>query len=956
MVVGADTLDIGDLAVEKGYLSPARLSALREEAERAREKGLAVPSIAELLTVRGYMSQETANLLEDELLMRSSEPPPSGRLAHYRLDALIGEGASGKVYRALDMRDGKTVALKVLPEALARNERYARRFIREARSAAVVKHPNVVAVYEVGRLGSTYFIAMELVEGADLEHVLAKRGRLEPAEALGIIRQIAAALVAARQAGIVHRDIKPGNIIIEPGGRARLVDLGLAKRAGTTSAAASATATADGVAIGTPVYMAPEQARDARRADHRADIYSLGATFYHLLAGVPPFDGDSSVDVLVKVSEEPPVPLGRRGARVPWSYVPVLERMMARQPQQRYQEPAALLSDLGRLAAGGFSAVAVALRNRLHLARRRLAAAASLLLLAALAVASVWAVRYQYAEYRQAKRLDAAMTVVIPAAEESPQASPPAGPRMHLPGPEQLEKTAADALAGINEQPLGTPLEARRVIGALRALASTHEGTAAAAEALAQAAMLEKALEEQRNTALADVLPGIETLANAMRYDTLGKSMYRLISTWGDLGTGITEKTRSIASERLERLRGIAEGIAMLAELNLVAEARRELDFLNVYWEHEDDRQRLADLYRALDATVATFADVGGLPDMLRQVSEALAGLRRGQEPARGFYERTGLPRTPPGEHAEAHLAAALAKLEERNFYYRELPALYRAGTLDALRRSLTGRVLGYSKPSLLPEPLRQWAELLTRTERLRRASGLDSADYRPTLALEPAASGWRSGNEPRGKVLPFAATPLIVARKIQWLAVHQYGAQEAPPLVTISRRSDNALWVEYRTAAGEVLQKRFSDADEAVLWGTELRVPTYAGLQSVPVASAAQLEIRARDDLPLLLAVADRAWLDGRFRTRRSQAQRLLQTLPPDEVYVRIEHEYPDCWEECTEAATKFADWLAATGRQAAAVEILLEAGLFADSRQLAGLDKAVEGLLAGGSIESRP
>jgi eukaryotic-like serine/threonine-protein kinase len=267
-------------------------------------------------------------------------------LSHYRLDGLIGRGGMGVVYRAVDTKLGRAVAIKVLPpEATADPERH-RRFLQEARAASALNHPHIVTIYEVDEHDGTTFIAMELVEGEPLDAVLSK-GPLPVAQGLEYAAQIAAALEAAHAAGIVHRDIKPANVVITPDGRAKVLDFGLAKliERPSSDATISSVGTLMGTIVGTAAYMSPEQAQ-GQRVDARSDIFSLGAVLYEMLAGQRPFKGSSDVGVMTAILRDHPPSVCTVRADVPAALEPIVGRALAKDPAARYQTAGAIRADL----------------------------------------------------------------------------------------------------------------------------------------------------------------------------------------------------------------------------------------------------------------------------------------------------------------------------------------------------------------------------------------------------------------------------------------------------------------------------------------------------------------------------------------------------------------------------------------------------------------------------------
>jgi serine/threonine protein kinase len=255
-------------------------------------------------------------------------------VAGYRLEAQVGAGGMAVVYRARDERLGRLVALKVLAPGLAADEESRRRFIAESRSAAAVDDPHIIPVYEAGEAGGVLFIAMRFVPGRDLRAVLAGEGPLDPKRVADFISPVASALDAAHRAGLVHRDVKPANILVdERPGRAPhgyLSDFGVSK-----GAMSSAGMTASGVFLGTPDYAAPEQIQGLA-VDGRADQYALACVAYQLLTGVPPFQRDQGMAVLFAHMSEPPPPLSARRPGLPAAADQVLARALAKVPEKRY--------------------------------------------------------------------------------------------------------------------------------------------------------------------------------------------------------------------------------------------------------------------------------------------------------------------------------------------------------------------------------------------------------------------------------------------------------------------------------------------------------------------------------------------------------------------------------------------------------------------------------------------
>jgi len=271
------------------------------------------------------------------------------RIGDFELVSKLGQGAMGAVYLAHQVSLDRMIALKILPPELATDQEFLERFRREARAAAKLDHPHIVMAYDVGVAGGYHYIAMEYVDGKDLEQGLQQQplGRYEPSDVLTIARHMTLALGAASAAGIVHRDMKPANILKHSDGTYKLTDLGLALKQRDDQRVSSA-----GSAIGTPFYISPEQARGEQFVDVRADIYSLGATLYHLSTGKLPFPGDNTVVVMTRHLTEAVTPPDQVEPTVPKALSRLILKMMAKQPQDRHQSARELFEDLERVARG----------------------------------------------------------------------------------------------------------------------------------------------------------------------------------------------------------------------------------------------------------------------------------------------------------------------------------------------------------------------------------------------------------------------------------------------------------------------------------------------------------------------------------------------------------------------------------------------------------------------------
>lgn len=281
-------------------------------------------------------------------------------LGDYRIVREIGHGSMGIVYEALNVRLGQTVALKVLPPSLSVTETVIRRFLREAQSVAKLVHENIVQIHSIGDQGGVFYYAMQLVEGAPLDKAMRER-RFSARDSAAIVAQAARALFFAHDHGIIHRDVKPANIILSYKDRPVLTDFGLARpeKAGTL--------TESGALVGTPIYMSPEQVcGDRSQVGRRTDIYSLGVTLYEMLTGTTPFQGESTQEILHKIECEEPRPVRRLRPEVPRDLETICHKAIEKDPDRRYQTAIEFALDLERFLAGEpISARRTALHTRL---------------------------------------------------------------------------------------------------------------------------------------------------------------------------------------------------------------------------------------------------------------------------------------------------------------------------------------------------------------------------------------------------------------------------------------------------------------------------------------------------------------------------------------------------------------------------------------------------------------
>ncbi|MBI3838145.1 MAG: protein kinase [Planctomycetia bacterium] len=293
------------------------------------------PPLANLQLGRGVPPLEAGSLLEGE------------RLGQFLLQKFVGGGGMGVVFRALDTTLNREVAVKVLSRDQSADEETLRRFRNEAQSAARLNHDNIARVHYVGEDRGVHYIVFEFIEGVNIRDLVEQKGPLPLPEALSYTFQIAEALAHASQRDVIHRDIKPSNVLITPDGKAKLVDMGLARL--NQVAHSDNDLTASGVTLGTFDYISPEQARDPRSADVRSDLYSLGCSFFYMLTGRPPFpDGTVLQKLLQHQADHPPDPRAAR-PELPIEVTQILARLLAKNPLQRYQQPGELSEELAAL-------------------------------------------------------------------------------------------------------------------------------------------------------------------------------------------------------------------------------------------------------------------------------------------------------------------------------------------------------------------------------------------------------------------------------------------------------------------------------------------------------------------------------------------------------------------------------------------------------------------------------
>ncbi len=337
-----DTL-VGRLVVDQGLATPEEVQHCLEAARVMREENNQ-RSLVQLLVDNEYVTKrQIARLRQIIEAERSGQKIPG-----YRILGKLGAGAMATVFKARQLSLDRTVAIKVLPRKFTSNAQFIERFYAEGRAAAQLNHPNIVQAYDVGKAGEYHYFVMEYVEGRTVYDDIVKHKRFEEREAIDIITQIAEALQHAHERGLIHRDVKPKNIMINREGVAKLADMGLA-RAITDKEMAEAEA---GKAFGTPYYISPEQIRGEINIGPPADIYSLGATLYHMVTGNVPFDGKNPSAVMHKHLKADLIAPDHVNPRLSAGISESIEMMMAKDPRKRYQGCRDLLVDLRAVRKG----------------------------------------------------------------------------------------------------------------------------------------------------------------------------------------------------------------------------------------------------------------------------------------------------------------------------------------------------------------------------------------------------------------------------------------------------------------------------------------------------------------------------------------------------------------------------------------------------------------------------
>ena len=328
----------GSIAIQMGFVSVQQVNECLAAQKAAQALGAPPSRLGDVLLEKRLITREQAEQVFRQQGLRGGHT----ELQNYKVLARIGHGAMGSVFKALQISMDRVVALKVLAPKYAQNAKFVERFFREARAVAKLNHPNIIQGIDVGESNGIHYFAMEYVDGPTVGQLLRRGGALDEKRCVQIVLQTARALEHAWKHGLVHRDVKPDNIMLARTGQAKLCDLGLAKvqRSDTPSG------TDHGVSMGTPNYISPEQARGDADVDIRSDLYSLGASFYHMATGQVPFFSESAAVVIARHLNEPPKPPRELNPlvseRVNW----IILKLMQKERVKRQQTPSELVMEL----------------------------------------------------------------------------------------------------------------------------------------------------------------------------------------------------------------------------------------------------------------------------------------------------------------------------------------------------------------------------------------------------------------------------------------------------------------------------------------------------------------------------------------------------------------------------------------------------------------------------------
>jgi len=659
------------LAVKQGCLTRQDADDVWEELNRLEQAGEAAK--ARLLCLEyGFMDRERSRQIKHEVrryLERKAqgESRAQRRIAGYEIESRLGAGAMGVVYRARDLKLDRPVALKLLNPDFAGNTTHRARFLQEAQSAAALNHPNVVQCYDVGQEGEVYYLAMELVAGKTVKELIERRGKLDPAAATEIVIQVIEALEHAHKASIIHRDVKPANVMITRDGRAKLLDLGLARRTDIENGL-----TGEGKAIGTPYYMAPEAALD-KGTDYRADVYSLGVSLFAMVTGEKPFEGATPVAVMNQHLKGTIPDARKLNPDVPEGLARVIKKMMAKRPADRYQGHRALVADLEAVLAGaapglksGKTPQGVAFIKPRQLPQRRKGGPAGrrsrlpLVLGAAAAAAVLTVVGLVLAGHdapdRPSEQAEAGVTAE-PQSETEAELREEAAVAMVAEIAEREDdgqRERAESLLEVQARFPGTQAAEAAQAEARKILA--ERSGEAEAEYAAKAARLERLAERDR---LREALAGYEVLAATIGADDLaGRAERRAADLRQELQARLAGLRRDAArllreGKESQALHLLRESLALLAE-DEQAETRRRIAALE---ERVEERQDAAQEAAELAAREAATREAEAVDLFATQARELVGDGRAGEALAAARQALADLETPSLSERLRVHVA-----------------------------------------------------------------------------------------------------------------------------------------------------------------------------------------------------------------------------------------------------------------------------------------------------------
>jgi serine/threonine-protein kinase len=342
-----DDTALGRKVVERRFATADEVELVLARQKELEDKGQRT-RLGDLLIESGYLTRSQLirlnQALDDDSMYR-----PAQQIPGFQILSKLGRGAMATVYKARQLSLDRIVAVKVLPKRMSENKEFVDRFYREGRAAARLNHPNIVQAIDVGEAAGYHYFVMEYIDGKTVYDLLSDAKPIEEAEALRIVVQVAQALEHAHARGFIHRDVKPKNVMLTKSGIVKLADMGLAREVNDYETAQSEA----GRAYGTPYYISPEQIRGEINIDFRADVYSLGATFYHMVAGKIPFEGPTPSAVMHKHLKEPLVPPDHLNPKLSAGIGEIIEVMMAKKREDRYASTRDLIEDVESVASGG---------------------------------------------------------------------------------------------------------------------------------------------------------------------------------------------------------------------------------------------------------------------------------------------------------------------------------------------------------------------------------------------------------------------------------------------------------------------------------------------------------------------------------------------------------------------------------------------------------------------------